>query len=182
MFSEQVSLQPDVVAGRNVRQRVKFESLAFGVGHDEPVEPTGSLSVNSKPTEATVFVDSLEMGNTNLIIKEIDVGEHTIWIDKSEYRRCVEKVTIREGDNTRINVRLKPDFARLEIGSVPPGASLTINGYPAGLTPYANNWQASGKLIIKLNMPLYQECSDTMTLTPEQYVKKNYTLSPVAGR
>jgi uncharacterized membrane protein len=83
----------------NVTKRV-FATL-------EPIPRTGSISVNSSPRHARVFVDGIERGATPLTIIDIDAGWHQVVIIKERYRAYLEDVHVEAGEELDIEVDLR---------------------------------------------------------------------------
>ena len=77
----------------------------------EPVpeqQPTkvGLLVVNTTPSRAKVYVDGVYFGLSPLRA-EMEAGIHTIEVKLSDYRTVKEKVSVRKGDNTEMELRLE---------------------------------------------------------------------------
>lgn len=83
----------------NVTKRV-FATL-------EHIPRTGSISVNSSPRHARVFVDGIERGTTPLTITDIDAGWHQVVIIKERYRAYLEDVHVEAGEELDIEVDLR---------------------------------------------------------------------------
>ena len=83
----------------NVTKRV-FATL-------EPIPRMGSISVNSSPRHARVFVDGVERGTTPLTITDIDAGWHQVVIIKERYRAYLEDVHVEGGEELYIEVDLR---------------------------------------------------------------------------
>ena len=63
---------------------------------DAPSPICGSLDINSKPADATVFIDGKEIGTTPLQ-KECLIGNHSVTIKKSGYVDFEKKLSVEEG-------------------------------------------------------------------------------------
>jgi serine/threonine protein kinase len=68
---------------------------------------SGSLTVDSRPTGANVFVDGKLVGTTPLVVEKIDVGEHPIHMELAGYRRWAAAVKIVAGERARIAASLE---------------------------------------------------------------------------
>jgi len=68
---------------------------------------TGSISVNSSPRHARVFVDGIERGTTPLTITDIDAGWHQVVIIEERYRAYLEDVHVEAGEELDIEVDLR---------------------------------------------------------------------------
>ncbi|MFH0967373.1 MAG: PEGA domain-containing protein [Methanobacteriota archaeon] len=60
-------------------------SIFAPIGQPQPVSYTGSLSVQSEPSGATITLDSIPLGKTPLFIRNVAAGSHTIFLDYPGY-------------------------------------------------------------------------------------------------
>lgn len=66
----------------------------------------GLLLVNSSPQRAKVYVDDIYYGLSPLRVA-MDPGIHTISVKLDGYRMVSEKVSVRKGDNTEVDLNLE---------------------------------------------------------------------------
>ncbi len=115
-------------AGYHFRARLP-EVMALVSGTQEPqVVLTSKLRVTSQPEGSIVFVDGEKKGPTPLEVELIPKFEHQIMVRKAGFATVVKTV---EGTAAEVPPTLAVTLvkaARLDISSVPPGASITING------------------------------------------------------
>jgi PEGA domain-containing protein len=100
----------------------------------------GSLSVDSDPTGADVYLDSQHYGKTPLTADNISTGPHTIEIKKNGYTDIIRHVTITEIKTTPVTVSLKSAGEQnmpgtLSFRSSPVGAAVYIDSVNRGITP-----------------------------------------------
>lgn len=67
---------------------------------------TGLLLVNTNPTRAKVYADGVYMGISPLRV-EMEPGVHAISVKLEGYRMATEKVSVRRGDNTEMELSLE---------------------------------------------------------------------------
>lgn len=67
---------------------------------------TGLLLVNTNPQRAKVYVDDVYYGLSPLRV-EMDPGVHAISVKLEGYRMVTEKVSVRKGDNTEMQLDLQ---------------------------------------------------------------------------
>lgn len=67
---------------------------------------TGLLLVNTNPQRAKVYLDSVYYGLSPLHL-EIEPGVHAISVKLEGYRMVTEKVSVRKGDNTEMELNLE---------------------------------------------------------------------------
>ena len=75
----------------------------------EPIPIYGSLSVNTKPMGASIYVDGELKGETPLFLPKVLVGSHEIEVRKAGKLSIKKTVTIREGEISNIKDDLAED-------------------------------------------------------------------------
>jgi len=96
------------------------------------------LSVSSDPAGASVYLNDIWMGYTNLDIASVSSGSsYAVRIVKDGYEPYETSVVIHQ--DTRIHADLVPlgTVGTLRVTSVPSEARVLVDGAMAGLTPYA---------------------------------------------
>ncbi len=103
------------------------------------VVTTGSLHVESEPTGARVLVDGALRGTTPLDLAEMAFGSHELRVEQRGFDPQVRTVVLSaEQPTAQTNIvlaRTAVPTASAEILSEPAGATVTIDGRPAGRTP-----------------------------------------------
>jgi ABC-type uncharacterized transport system auxiliary subunit len=79
---------------------------AMPVPSTEAVAQNGTLSAISTPSRAKVYVDGVYFGMTPLRA-ELAVGVHEVAIKLEGYQPASEKVSVRKGDNTELEMKLQ---------------------------------------------------------------------------
>jgi hypothetical protein len=69
-------------------------------------ETTGLLLVNTNPSRAKVYLDGVYYGMSPLRL-EMEPGVHAISVKLEGYKMSTEKVSVRKGDNTEIELSLE---------------------------------------------------------------------------
>lgn len=67
---------------------------------------TGLLSVNTSPSRARVYVDGVYFGLSPLH-SEIEPGVHEVVVKLEGHKTAAEKVSVRKGDNTELELKLE---------------------------------------------------------------------------
>jgi hypothetical protein len=67
----------------------------------------GSLSVDSRPSGAKVFIDGKLSGTTPLTLPQIGAGEHAVRIEHDGYQRWSSSVRIITGERNRVTASLE---------------------------------------------------------------------------
>ena len=96
---------------------------------------TGSLTVQSDPKPADIYLDNLYKGITPLTLKEVLAGEHTILIRRTGYSDYITKVQIVKGQTMSISAILSaempsPTPAPIQTQSTTPVPTPTKAGIP----------------------------------------------------
>ena len=121
---------------RELRQQVEVEfgkplNLDFRLQ-----ELPGLLSVESIPEGAQVFVDNVSVGETPLSGHELEAGRYGLRLAAPRYRPLEMDLEIAgQGQQQRLNLALKPDWAMLSLTSDPEGAQIMESGTLLGETP-----------------------------------------------
>ena len=71
----------------------------------EPIAVNGTLLVSSSPSRAKVYVDGVYFGLTPLRA-ETGAGVHEVGVKLDGYRSASEKVSVRKGDKTELEMKL----------------------------------------------------------------------------
>jgi hypothetical protein len=73
-----------------------------------PVKPAaGSLVVESRPAGAAVFLDGRRVGTTPLVLDTLKVGDYTIGLDITGYKRWASTVKVTSGERSRVAASLE---------------------------------------------------------------------------
>ena len=113
---------------------------------EQLIPRTGTLTVTSTPSGASVYIDGDLIGQTPLHDYEIDTGSQRekqveIRLELSGYKNRVAQLTLRGGQHTPLDVRLEqfiPQTGTLTVTSTPNGADIYVNNVWIGNTPLTN--------------------------------------------
>ena len=75
---------------------------------DKQFKPTGVLTITSKPTNAKVFINNEEKGNTNMDLSNLSPGKYTLTITKDGYSTWEKEILIKKEEVNEIEVTLFP--------------------------------------------------------------------------
>jgi len=85
------------------RSRVQFLHLPM---YHKPVPTAGLLLVNTNPQRAKVYLDGVYYGMSPLRL-EMEPGVRAISVKLEGYKMVTEKVSVRKGDNTEMELNLE---------------------------------------------------------------------------
>ena len=111
----------------------------------------GTLYVQSTPSTAEVWINGNKIeGETPLTIPGLEVGKHTLRLEKNEYE-LTKTVIVRNNEITKENAILKLSRVNLDVFSSPPGAVVSINDKKqSGVTPLTIKDLEVGNYIVKV--------------------------------
>ncbi|MFA5002776.1 MAG: PEGA domain-containing protein, partial [Methanolinea sp.] len=147
-----------------------------------PVSPTtGSLSITSSPSGATVTVDGTGYGLTPAVVSSLSPGSHTLGLSLTGYQQYSGTASVTAGTQTPVNVVLtpvSPTTGSLSITSSPSGATVTVDGTGYGTTPAIVSSLSPGSHTLGLSLTGYQAYSGTATVTAGVQTPVNVVLTP----
>ena len=120
-------------------------------GPSQPVQP-GTMDLNSTPDEASVVVNGAFRGTTPLTLSGLDPGIYNVSFSKFGYEKLSTPVTIESGSVSEVDAALVLQKGSVAVNSTPAGASVTLDGSGAGITPVTVGNLAPGNhtLIVSL--------------------------------
>jgi tRNA A-37 threonylcarbamoyl transferase component Bud32 len=104
-----------------------------------PAAPGGAILVVTRPAGATIELDGKKYPEpTPTMVPNVGPGPHTVRLDKGKLGVIERQVALTAGEHAVVNVVLPPSSHRLEVRSVPEGATVYLDGRVAvGETPTA---------------------------------------------
>ncbi len=108
MFNMVVGIKP--VQGVTIYSNSAGSATSIVAPVDIPTEAAttnGTLAISSSPSRAKVYVDGVYFGLTPLRA-EYSAGIHEVSIKLEGYKTASEKVSVRKGDNTEMDIKLLP--------------------------------------------------------------------------
>lgn len=115
----------------------------------------GSIEVETRPRNATIYIDDERWGTTPLKIRgKITAGRHSLHLEHPDHEDVEEKLILLKGQNLRIFKSMKRAKGSVRITSDPEGARIMINGVSYGKTPSKPlEFPAGTQLRIELTHP-----------------------------
>ena len=152
---------------------------------------SGWLLVRTVPVAATVEVDGVNRGTTPLSISDIAFGEHEVVVSHVGYATMTQMVTFGPANTVvSLGVDLEPGVDRaaeiepappagpdpggpvagVTVESRPPGARITVDGAPLGVTPLLVSL-AFGPHAIRLELEGYEPWMREVTVTASESIR-----------
>jgi hypothetical protein len=152
----------------------------------------GSISIESAPAGASVFMDSSSQGITNpsgaLTLNTIPSGNHIIKLTAPGYNDWIETVYVKPNTNTYVPVIMTrigpnptpvPAAGALNIVSTPSGADIFVDNIFRGYTPSTITEIDPGQHQILLKYTGYTDYSGTASVSPGQTTPLAIGMTPV---
>lgn len=125
------------------REEISLEpASALKVFHDfeaakEALIPRGSLTIDSEPSGAVVYINGEKRGATRLDLPDLRSADYTIVLEMEGYQSVRKKIALLPDENLRISLSLveKLKYGSLKVRSRPVGADVLLNGEYKGATP-----------------------------------------------
>jgi hypothetical protein len=121
----------------------------------------GLLKVGSNVPEAQVFIDGAPLGKAPQE-KRVSAGDHSVLVRLDGYKQFEQKVRVVAGQPLTVQADLKA-VGRLRILSTPAGATVMINGLPAGKTPLDTEVEV-GENVVRIEQGGFQAFEQTLTI------------------
>lgn len=142
----------------------------------------GYWQIISEPSGADIYLDEKHIGLTPQKKEKIPSGDYTLRLTKNKYKTHQETFVIKDGDEPKFDVNLKPNFALLEINSAPEtGATVYIDDDEVGTTPYFDPMIQAGTYTVRIEKELWSGTTKTITIRPEIPEKVNLILTKDFG-
>ncbi len=141
------------------------------------VVSTGTLSVDSSPQGAEVYVAGAFRGRTPLNVS-LDEGTYDVELRLPGYETYRARVQVRSGQTSRLAPRLQPvaTTGSLEIYSTPSGAEAYVDGVFSGFTPITVDLEA-GNHDVEVRMDGYGTYRTRVNVQPGRSVRVNARLA-----
>ena len=149
-----------------------------------------SLSIQTSPAEAVVFIDSLRVGSTPLTDYEISAGVKTLRIEKDGYVAFDTSIVLDTSQTSTFAFSLledtpeedeEPTVYTLAIGSDPPGAAVFLDGQNVGETPFTMEDPEPGTRALMLRKRGYQDYSGSITVAAGRNTAVQETLTALTA-
>lgn len=159
------------VTGRDIEQTFEFT-----------LQPAwADVSIDSKPSGATVFIDDEAVGSTPLTA-EVLRGEREFRLQAAGYADLVRTLEVAAGETMDLGtLPLLPAAGLLNLESHPPGANVTVSGEYRGQTPLTVELSPGTAHRIQLSRPGYRRFSRSLALEAGEESSLTATLEAQLG-
>jgi serine/threonine-protein kinase len=153
---------------------------------EAPVPTTGTLLVESEPPGAQVSVDGEDRGQTPLELAEVAFGDHDVRLALEGYEAQSLEVSLApESPTAELRAELSRRRAASTRGtasfvSVPPGATVFVDGKRVGTTPLNGLPLSAGEHDVSLTLDDHDRWSGSVRVAAGRRVKVEKELTPAA--
>ncbi len=149
---------------------------------------TGSLDLNSNPSDADIWLDNLYYGTTPQIIGGLSAGTHTLILKKAGYYDYTEPLPITAGQTSTRSSWMTPytkasGYGDIQIQSSPVGAAVYLNNNYMGTTISSSalyiTQLSPGSYTVRVTLANYQPYTVNAVVTAGGVFDINANLVPV---
>jgi len=141
----------------------------------------GSLSVESSPAGADIYLDGSYRGRAPLTISGLWPGDYTVSAEMSGYRTYTTTTSISSDTHSSVYCPLSPisTSGALYILSTPSDATVMLDGMYKGRTPLTISNVAAGSHILQLDSPNYYDWKSSVEVPEGGTRTVSATLNPM---
>jgi len=110
----------------------------------------GAIIIESDPTNAKIYIDGNNKGNTPVTLTDLKPGEYTVTIKHNEYETWENSVKVQPEKDTFITAVLLKKYGSVFLESVPSNAKITLDGKEVDTTPARLNTIAHGIHLVEV--------------------------------
>ncbi|MDP8269011.1 MAG: PEGA domain-containing protein [Candidatus Tenebribacter davisii] len=143
---------------------------------------SATLIVSSIPSGAIIYLDGALSRWITPATLEIDVGSHELRLELDGYQDYVETFNVGDGETHTVNATMTiANNATLIVNSVPAGATIYLDGDPAGIVTPATLEIDTGNHELRLELTGYQDYVETFNVGDGDTYTVNATMAVVTN-
>ena len=128
----------------------------------------GSISINSEPTKARIFLDGKNVGTTDESITDLTPGKYTVEVKLDGYGIWHQVVEVEPDKETIVTAALQLKTGSIMIESEPAKAMIYLDGEEVGITPDTLWYIVPGKHEIRVEMDGYEVWSENVDIEEDK--------------
>lgn len=140
----------------------------------------GTVSVESKPIGADIYVDGKKVGSTPVFGYPLQVGDYSYELRLENYYPVTNAFTIEENFKLEFKHELKPMEAQMEVFSRPTGAKIWINNVAQAQTTPSRFTLFPGNYLVSVHTPGFVQEEKIVTLAANATETVQLQMSPGA--
>ena len=151
-----------------LQKRIKVEEGQTLSISEFLVPKTGSLSILTEPSGASVYLDNMTKGQTPLDVFDLPVKDYIIRIELMDYQVIERRISIQYGENTTQKYDLEPLPGKLSLFTSPSLAKININGrdYTSGSNGIASIELPVGRYTLNVTKDGYEPLQREVSIKP----------------
>jgi len=173
-----VTLTATNAQGSNTVSRTNYITVTAPA----PDPTTGSVSVQSTPAAANVFLDGTLVGLTPVTVSGVAPGSHQVRIEKTGYEPYQMTASVSAGATTVVSAALvpvqDPTTGSVNIQSTPAGANAFLDGTLVGLTPVTVSGVTPGSHQVRIEKTGYEPYQMTASVSAGATTLVSAVLTP----
>lgn len=148
---------------------------------DALIPLNATLMVNSTPSSASVYLDSIFRGFTFLTISQILPGSHMLYLTKANYSSYNQSLVLSANQTQVVNAVLTPLAGSMQISSTPTNAKVFLDGILKGNSPLTISNVAAGTRQLLLTLANYADYSLNVVVPANGSLQLSITMQPLPG-
>jgi len=172
-------LDPIIIREEPAKQKSKPAQKLI----DKPAA-LASLSIQSQPTNAQIWINGKPSGKTPLRLKNIKSGSYQIVIRKERFEDFSKRIIVKSGRNEVIKASLLSATGILAVSSDPAGASITIDGdhFNDSRTPITLSQLPVGKHLFLLEKQGFRAYKEEVEIKRNEKLRLDVKLVELIGK
>jgi hypothetical protein len=137
-----------------------------------------SVSIDSDPQGADVYIDGIQKGKTPIIITDLVTGTtHLIELKLVNFKDWKQTVSSETNNMLTINAKLEPITTEVIINSIPSNATVYLNDAEVGKTPLDLKDIAEGTYNLRVTVPQYEPYQEQIEVKKGNTIKRDIVLT-----
>lgn len=156
-----------IVGGMRRVLAIHLEPTAGGLA---TVDTTAVISVRSDTPGAVVTVDGEVVGRAPATVSGLAAGAHDVEVTAPGHEPYRGRCVLSAGEACSLEALLFEGTARVRVSAEVPGATLQIDGRPAGALPYDGGVPEGREVVLAVSAPGYRRWERTVSVSAGESV------------
>ena len=152
-----------------------------GSGQTSEQPQPGSIEFNAVPDGTSVVVNNEYKGMTPLTVSNLSPGTYKVTLSHFRYAALSVPVIVRAGSVSEVNATLVALTGSLFVNTTPAGAQLTLDGFPAGISPATLPNITQGSHLLNVTKEGFITQTIPVQVTTNQTTSVDVVLLPSGG-
>ncbi len=166
LYPGEYSLRILATGYMDYQEKISVRERRLSAVNVQLAQEPGSLTLDSEPSGAEVFIDGKPAGSTPLRLAQIQPGSYRVTIKKELYLNYSSTVELRSREERSLKAPLTIMPGALRLVSLPAGATLYEGDKPIGETPLTLADLAPRKYVFQLQLDDYLSHPLDITIEP----------------